>query len=156
MGGYVCMRLALSRPDLVRSLTLAAPVGVPAYPSLSREIIPLLASVRHVTPAFLPVLALDAMRMGPATLLRTARELVHQDIRSSMAAIAVPTLLIWGEHDILVPPWCGDVLQKNIPVSRLVILPGAGHVVMYDRPAEFNTALLAFLAAQCACPVSMP
>ncbi|MGZ3677131.1 MAG: alpha/beta fold hydrolase [Ktedonobacterales bacterium] len=154
MGGYVCMRLAVSRPDLVRSLTLAAPVGVPAYPSVYREVIPLIASVRRVTPAFLPVLALDAMRMGPVTLLRTARELVRQDIRSSMEAIAAPTLLIWGEHDILVPPWCGNVLQKSIPGSRLVIIPGAGHVVMYDRPAEFNTALLSLLAAQCACPVS--
>jgi pimeloyl-ACP methyl ester carboxylesterase len=156
MGGYACMRLAVSCPDLVRSLTLAAQVGVPAYPSVYRGVIPLIASVHHVTPAFLPLLAFDAMRMGPATLLRTVRELVREDIRSSMEAIAAPTLLIWGEHDILVPPWCGDVLQQSIPVSRLLILSGAGHVVMYDRPAEFNSALLSFLAAHCACPVSKP
>lgn len=148
MGGYACMRLAVSRPDLVRSLTLAAPVGVPVYPSAVREIIPVIASVRNVTPSFLPVLAFDAMRMGPAMLLRTARELVREDIRGSMEAIAVPTLLIWGEHDTLVPPWCGDILQTSIPDSRLLILPSAGHVVMYNRPAEFNTALLAFLADQ--------
>lgn len=156
MGGYACMRLAVSRPDLVRSLTLAAPVGVPAYPSVSRELVPLIASVRSVTPGFLPVLAFDAMRMGPAMLLRTARELVREDIRSSMEAITAPTLLIWGEHDTLVPPWCGDVLRKSIPDSRLLILLGAGHVVMYDRPAEFNAAVLSFLAHHLACPVSKP
>ncbi|HEX8035635.1 MAG TPA: hypothetical protein VF510_17385, partial [Ktedonobacterales bacterium] len=94
MGGYACMRLAVSRPNLVRSLTLAAPVGVPAYPTVFHEVIPLIASARSVTPAFLPVLAFDAMRMGPATLLHTTRELVHEDIRSSMEAIAAPTLLI--------------------------------------------------------------
>lgn len=148
MGGYVCMRLAVSRPELVRSLMLAAPVGVPAYSSVTREIILVIASVRRVTPSFLPVLAFDAMRMGLTTLLRTAREIVREDIRGSMEAITAPTLLVWGEHDLLVPPWCGDVLRKSIPDSRLLILRGAGHVVMYDRPAEFNAALLSFLAGQ--------
>ncbi|HEX8035476.1 MAG TPA: alpha/beta fold hydrolase, partial [Ktedonobacterales bacterium] len=42
MGGYACMRLAVSRPNLVRSLTLAAPVGVPAYPTVFHEVIPLI------------------------------------------------------------------------------------------------------------------
>lgn len=146
MGGYVCMRLAVSRPELVRSLALAAPAGVPAYPSVYREVIPLLASVRSVTPSFLPLLTFDAIRMGPAMLLRAARELVREDIRDAIGAIAAPTLLIWGEHDILVPPRCGDVLLKGIPDSRLLILPNAGHVVMYDSPAQFNVALLSFLA----------
>lgn len=147
MGGYICMRLAVSRPDLVRSLTLAAPAGVPAYPSAYHEIFPLIISVRSTTPSFLPVLAFDALRMGPGMLVRAAKELVREDIRSLMGAITAPTLLIWGKRDILVPPWCGDVLLKGIPLARLLVLPDAGHVVMYDCPAEFNAALLAFLAA---------
>lgn len=150
MGGYACMRLAVSRPELVRTLVLAAPAGVPAYHSVYHEVIPVIASVRSVTPSFLPLLTLDALRMGPAMLVRTAKELIREDIRGAMGAIAAPTLLIWGEHDTLVPPWCGDVLLQGISQSRLLILPDAGHVVMYDRPAEFNTALLSFLAGESA------
>jgi pimeloyl-ACP methyl ester carboxylesterase len=148
MGGYMCMRLAVSRPDLVRSLTLAAASGVPAYPSAYHEILPLIVSVTSTTPSFLPLLAFDALRMGPGMLVRAAKELVREDIRSLMGAITAPTLLIWGEDDILVPPWCAEVLRKGIPDARLVIVPRAGHVLMYDRPAEFNAALLTFLAGE--------
>lgn len=148
MGGYVCMRLAASRPELVRSLTLAAPAGVPAYPSVYHEIVPLLIWVSTARPSFLPVLTYDALRVGPLTLARAAKELVREDIRDSMGAISAPTLLIWGDYDTLSPPWCGEVLLKGIPDARLVVIPGASHVVMYDRPAEFNAALLSFLAAQ--------
>lgn len=150
MGGYMCMRLAVSRPDLVRSLTLAAASGVPAYPSAFHEIIPLIVSVTSTTPSFLPLLTFDALRMGPGMLVRAAKELVREDIRSLMGAITAPTLLIWGEDDILVPPWCAEVLRRGIPDSRLVIVPRAGHVLMYDRPAEFNAALLSFLAGESA------
>lgn len=148
MGGYVCMRLAASRPELVRSLTLAAPAGVPAYPSVFHELVPLLIWFFSARPSFMPVLTYDALRVGPLTLARAANELVREDIRSSMGAISAPTLLIWGDHDTLSPPWCGEVLLKGIPDARLVVIPGASHVVMYDRAAQFNATLLSFLSGE--------
>ena len=56
--------------------------------------------------------------------------------------IDVPTLLIWGEADRLVPPSFGEAYRALIPGSRLVVLPDAGH-------APFDEQKDAFLAAFC-------
>ena len=70
MGGYASVRLAASRPELVRRLVLVAPAGVPSERSMLGHLLPLLLTVRHATPAFMPVLFRDALRMGPRTLWR--------------------------------------------------------------------------------------
>ena len=146
MGGYVCVRLAGRRPEAVRSLVLVAPAGVPTGRSMFGYLSPLLSAVRYATPYFLPVLLYDALRTGPVTLWRAARDLLAEDVRGDLQRIEAPTLLIWGENDTLVPPAVGTVLREEIPDSRLLILNGAAHVPMFDRPDEFNAALLTFLA----------
>jgi len=82
------------------------------------------------------------------TFLRAARDLLNKDMRDLLATIAVPTLLIWGENDTLVPAAFGDILRQEIANSRLLVLKKAGHIVMYDLSQEFNTAILAFLAGE--------
>ncbi len=148
MGGYIAIRLAARHPELVRRLVLVAPAGVPSGRSMIGYGVPLLAAVLAATPSFLPVLALDAVRAGPLTLLRAARDLLAADVCDDLRAIVAPTLLIWGDRDTLVPPSLAPALRKEIPDARLVLLRGAGHVPYYDRPREFNDALLAYLAGE--------
>jgi pimeloyl-ACP methyl ester carboxylesterase len=97
-------------------------------------------------PRFLPLLAYDALRAGPLTLVHSARDILAQDLREDFAAIAAPTLLIWGRHDTLVPPTLAPLLQQRIPTAHLLLLERAGHVPMYEQPRAFNDAVLAFLA----------
>lgn len=148
MGGYVCLRLAANRPEAVRRLVLVAPAGVPTGRSMLGHLVPLLGAARHATPSFLPVLARDALRMGPVALWRAARDLLDEDVREDLRSIQAPTLLIWGKRDPLVPPVIGDLLRAEIPNSRLLVLEKAAHVPMFDRPEEFDEALLAFLAGR--------
>jgi pimeloyl-ACP methyl ester carboxylesterase len=148
MGGYVSVRLAASRPELVRRLVLVAPAGVPAERSMLGHLVPLLLAARYATPAFMPVLVRDALRMGPTTLWRAARDLLAEDVRGDLQNIEAPTLLVWGRNDPLIPPAVGDLLREGIPNSRLLLLQRAGHVPMFDQPKEFDAALLAFLAGE--------
>ncbi len=148
MGGYVSVRLAASRPELVRRLVLIAPAGVPAERSMLGHLVPLLLAAHYATPAFMPVLVRDALRMGPVTLWRAARDLLAADIRGDLRNIEVPTLLVWGENDPLIPPAVGNLLRAEIPSSRLLLLQRAGHVPMFDQPKDFDAALLAFLAGE--------
>ena len=148
MGGYICLRLAASRPATVRRLVLVAPAGVPTGRSMVGHLGPLLAAARHASPSFLPVLLSDAVRMGPSTLWRAARDLLAEDVREDLRCIEAPTLLLWGQRDPLVPPTVGDLLREEIPDSRLLVLDGAAHVPMFDRPEAFDAALLAFLAGE--------
>ncbi len=148
MGGYICLRLAASRPEAVRRLVLVAPAGLPVGRSLPGYLPPLLTVVRQAPVPFLPLLVHDALRAGPVAFLRAARDLLAEDVREDLASIVAPTLLVWGERDPLVPPALAAVLRREIPHSRLLLLGEAGHVPMFERPEEFNAALLAFLAGE--------
>lgn len=59
--------------------------------------------------------------------------------------VTVPTLLIWGESDRLVPPAYARAFQERLADTRLALIPQAGHLPMYERPREFMEALLGFL-----------
>jgi 3-oxoadipate enol-lactonase len=77
--------------------------------------------------------ALQAMRDRP-------------DSGPSLAAIAVPTLVIVGEQDTLTPPSLAESLAARIRSAKLVRIAGAGHVSNMEKPTEFNAAVRAFLA----------
>lgn len=60
---------------------------------------------------------------------------IRQDLSADAAALAVPTLLIWGERDTVTPLADGRRLAQLIPHARLEILPGASHYVHQEQPA---------------------
>lgn len=59
--------------------------------------------------------------------------------------VKVPTLVIWGEKDQIIPVEKSDALAAAIEDAKRVILKGAGHPCYLDRPEEFHQALLEFL-----------
>jgi pimeloyl-ACP methyl ester carboxylesterase len=64
-----------------------------------------------------------------------------------MRRIEAPVLLVWGEHDPLVPASLAPAVTAAIPHARLLVVPGAGHVPMYEAPDAFARETLAFLDA---------
>ena len=148
MGGYIGIRVAARRPELIGRLVLVAPAGLPTGRSIVSYGVPLLAASLAATPSFLPILALDAMRAGPLTLLRAARDLLAEDVRDDLHAIVTPTLLVWGDRDALVPPSLAPAMRDEIRDAELVLLRGAGHIPYYDQPGQFDDALLRFLAGE--------
>ena len=66
-------------------------------------------------------------------------------MREEARAIQAPTLLVWGDRDTIVPFAVADEWRRAIPQARLVVLPGAGHVPMVERPVAFIHALREFL-----------
>jgi pimeloyl-ACP methyl ester carboxylesterase len=148
MGGYICLWLAAHYPERVSQLVLAAPALISRINKVQGYFLPLLTGARYMSPSFFGILLYDALRAGPLTLLRAARDLIAQDVRDDMKQVNVPTLLIWGDHDTLVPVVVAPIVHEEIPGSRLYILKGAGHVCMFDRAKEFNTAVQAFLSGE--------
>jgi len=63
-----------------------------------------------------------------------------------LAALGVPTLLLWGAEDPFAPVAGAHRLHSELPGSELVVLDGAGHFVVEDEPARYAEALLDFLA----------
>ena len=148
MGGYLSLKLAARRPEAVRKLVLVDPAGMPSGRTTLGHLGPLLLAARYARPTFLPVLVRDALYAGPFTVWRTARDLLAEDVRDDLRRVGMPTLLVWGDRDPLIPPSIGEVMRAEVPDSRLLVIEGAGHNPMFDCPEDFNAALLAFLAGQ--------
>jgi pimeloyl-ACP methyl ester carboxylesterase len=90
------------------------------------------------------VLVPDFLRAGPASVAVASTRVMRGDMREMMHAIRVPTLLVWGENDPLVPLPFGQAMQQEIEGSRLAVIPSAAHVSMWDAPDEFNGIALEF------------
>jgi pimeloyl-ACP methyl ester carboxylesterase len=65
----------------------------------------------------------------------------YQDALAAAARITVPATVILGERDMMTPVRAGKALAAALPNSRTVVLPGAGHMMMAERPDELLAAL---------------
>lgn len=167
IGGMLAQEFALTFPERVRSLVLYA--TTPAFggrdPSfaeqflkerlapldqgrdmagLAREMLP--AMLGPEAPSGAAEAAIAAMAAVPEAAYRaTVRCLTTFNRRDDIARIAQPTLLVAGERDPLAPPRTMERMAQAIRGSRLVVLPGAGHLAHLEYPAAFNAAVADFL-----------
>ena len=70
--------------------------------------------------------------------------LMEMDLRHAMRHVSVPALVVVGEHDRVTPPAAAVELAGGLPKGRLVVLEGAGHMAMLERPREMNDELARF------------
>ena len=171
MGGNIALELALARPALVRRLVLADPAAhstdMPIYTrsariSSSQRWAALRASIalaqkvgrvgryvphRHCGGFVLPALrrASYLKRHDVGALQQQLDSLFSNPIGARLAEIRVPTLVISGEFDPLVPPALSRRVAEAIPGARYAEIRGAAHNPMDERPREFARVLLEFL-----------
>jgi poly(3-hydroxyoctanoate) depolymerase len=166
-GGAVAQELALTDPQRVRRLVLASTMcglgGVPGNPlALSLLATPL----RYYSPAFLRFTAkilygptisddnallrdqINARRARPPTMWGYLAQLVAATGWTSLPRlhrIDVPTLIISGEADPIVPPTNARILARRIPSARLELIHGAGHLLLMDLAEHCATKIADFL-----------
>jgi pimeloyl-ACP methyl ester carboxylesterase len=145
MGGLIAAELAADAPDRIDRLVLVDPAALPLDAHLMTHALSLLHELRSISPSFLPVLLADALRAGPLTLWRATTALLLAELRPTLAQSRAPTLVIWGEHDALVPLAVARQLAQYLRYEELVVIKGAGHVPMWDRPQDYNRVLTKFL-----------
>lgn len=176
-GGAIATRIAATRPELVRTLTLVSP-ALPVYriqrgsdPRLGALLVPGLGGVLarridRISPdvrvratlelCFGDLDNLPAQRLAEAvaegraraarpwateSLVGTLRGLVRSYFErgptalwTQAASVRLPTLVIFGELDRLVPLSVGRRAARTFPQCRLVVLPGVGHVAQMEVP----------------------
>jgi pimeloyl-ACP methyl ester carboxylesterase len=159
MGTLVVQRLAASRPDMVAGLVLIG--GLRALPDevfeevwsvvqdladpISEAFVREFQSSTLAAPVpdrFFDQLVAESLQ-APARVWRAAFAAVRSMPRDT--TISAPTLLLWGDHDALVPRAEQDALLAAIPRARLVVYEGAGHSPNWEQPQRVADDIAAFL-----------
>ncbi len=166
MGGMIAQELALQRPDLVETLLLGCTShgGILArWPRFIRPRGPISLAEskrREREMALIPLLYADATPLErihedlavQCQCALTNRGLLNQFtgvlVWSSylrLPRIGVPTLVVHGDQDRLVPPQNGKVVASRIPGAEFCLIPQAGHMLMTDQPLICRDIFLEFL-----------
>jgi len=75
-----------------------------------------------------------------------ALSLMLYDFGPALARVEAPTLIVWGDRDVVAPLRTGYLLADRVPNARLVVIPQAGHVVMQDAPVPLLAEIKSHLA----------
>jgi len=168
LGGCVGLALALRAPDRVRSLTLVNAVARlrPAGPTAALRLVvrltllataPMSAVAALVARGLFPRPEQAALYEAAArSLARTPRRaywaglraLAGFDVRTALARVRCPTLVMAGADDATVALAVKESLARAIAGSRWVIIPDSGHATNADNPEAFNATLREFLSAR--------
>lgn len=159
MGGAIAMTAALEEPDRVAGLVL---VGTGGRLRVTEEILQASADPDRLKETVEVVTAWSFADQTPEKLVTLAKmrmmeiqsEVIHGDftacnqfdILDRLAEIQIPSLILCGEQDRLTPLKYARYLDEHIPESTLVLIEGAGHMVMLERPLEVAEAVENFLA----------
>jgi pimeloyl-ACP methyl ester carboxylesterase len=157
VGGMLAADFAAFRPEAVTRLALLAPFGIFDADHPNSDLFAMSASARldalfagDVPAPFTEVFA----ERGPEEQLMSQHvvsvaaasllwPLGDQHLSSRVHRIGVPSMLVWGSDDAVVPV----AVAERWPLDETVVLPGAGHMVEWDAPDAVAEALGAFLRA---------
>jgi pimeloyl-ACP methyl ester carboxylesterase len=159
LGGWIAAELAIRNCSRLASLTLIAPAGtrVKGVPSGDNFIWDPEESVRnlfhdqrfadrilsHTETDEEADLALNSRFM--AARLGWEPRWVDPALKNWLHRIQVPTLVLWGENDKLLPKSYASTWQDSIPDSRAAVIPECGHLPQIEKPAVTASHILAFL-----------
>ena len=167
MGGYVAFQFARKYPERLRALVLCNTRSAADTPQARESRLKLVEQVLAVGPApvadaMLPrFFAAESFQRVPGAvefvrerILLTPAEGIaaalrglaqRPDVTELLAQIQVPTLVIAGSDDAIVPESEMREMAAKIAGSELIVLPGVGHLSALEAPVEFNSVLARFL-----------
>ncbi len=175
MGGFIATELVIEHPDRFSRLVLVSAAGItfarmrhepaavlsgltqlarPAMVGLGRQAVSRprlrqisLQGVVHRPARLRPEILLELARGGlaPDGFGDAVVSMAGYDAREPLAKIEIPTLIVWGYNDRIVPVRAAFSYRRRIPNSRLEIFDRTGHVPMLERPSRFNRVVEQFL-----------
>jgi pimeloyl-ACP methyl ester carboxylesterase len=167
MGGWIAVLFTAAFPDRVDKIVLADAAGYAppkdidprifyALNPTTREGMKLLTAKVFYNKFFLTDVAIDAsmaarLAAGDGYTIKSITESIIRGedfLDETVKTIKHPTLIIWGREDGLTPLADGQRFNKDIAGSKLVVFDQCAHVPNFEKPAEFNAAVISFLSAK--------
>lgn len=144
-GAQVVTHLAAHDPGLVRALVLAGPTMDLAARTAPRQIARWLRDTLREPPAQLPLMLADLRDAGPRRIALTLRDALADPVEDHLAAVAVPTLVVRGSRDPIVPQAWAERARALVPGAASAEVRGAPHNCVYTDPEACAATIRAFL-----------
>jgi pimeloyl-ACP methyl ester carboxylesterase len=112
-------------------------------PRLRHALLMLVAAHPQKLPG--PLAAQQVLGSGKPGFSDALEAMCRYPLRDRLEKIACPTLIVWGDKDLLVPVKDAAIFEQLIADSRKIIYEDTGHVSMMERPERFNSDVKAFL-----------
>lgn len=158
-GGRVSLKFNELYPKHVRVLILSGTPGFTPIPKKKLLLFIVLAKIGKLLFAIPPLnLIQDSVRrwyyyaVGAKEFFRaegmmreTFKQIVNEDLVRAMEAVDAPTILLWGEYDIIVPVAIAERMHRLIAESELIVIPEADHGVPFKQPEVFASYIEKFL-----------
>ncbi len=158
LGGHVALVYVLKHPENIKSLILTGSSGLfengmgDTYPKRGDyEYIKKKTEVTFYDPKMATKELVDEVfeitnnRLKVIKIIALAKSAIRNNLGEELGEIKQPTLLVWGNNDIITPPFVGHEFNKLIPNSELHFIDKCGHAPMMETPVEFNKILAGFL-----------
>jgi len=144
-GCQVAVDAAARWPQHITHLVLIGPTVDPAARTVPRVVARWLRNAVHESARQLPGLLLDFRDLGPAGLLADVRSAVRDRIEDKLPLVQVPALVVRGSRDRLAPEVWAEQVAALLPQGRLLVVPGAAHVVNFTHPQLLAEVVRNFL-----------
>ena len=148
LGGQVVAELAYRHPGRVRQAVLVAPTGDPRARLMSIQIARLARdAVREPLPLVLLVTR-DYLRFGVRNAIAMLRWMNAHPMLDRLAALTMPTLLVAGDRDPIVPERWRNEIATRLPADDVELIPGAGHGLQYTAGDRLADAIRRFVESE--------
>jgi pimeloyl-ACP methyl ester carboxylesterase len=161
VGGWIAANMAIMCPDRLRRLVLISPAGIKLgenetldiFVTPWREVIQrgFLDAERseeyHRIYDAAPIAEFGGIReAGRVMTMRMCFRpyLYDPALPAMLAKIQVPSLIVWGANDEIIPVECADLFQQAIPGARKEVIDNCGHFAHLDQPAAVSTLVREF------------
>ncbi len=145
LGGGIAIHLAALTPERIQRLILVNAVGMPLQIDLPTLLYrSLLSSLQNVKKNNRVDFIIDITRSKPHFLWKSLLEVINIDLRAELAGITIPTLIIWGERDLLIPLSDGHALRDSLSHAFFASLPDSGHRPHFTEPEKFSRLVVEF------------
>lgn len=157
LGGHVALRIALANPELVDCLVLSGTSGLyertvdslpvrPGRKFVEEHMARVFVNKEFITEeAIEEITTILASRKNTLNLIHAARSAKKDNLLEYLKEIKIPTLLLWGEDDVVTSMDVAESFHKNIAGSKLVSIKECGHAPMIEHPQWFADQVEAFV-----------
>jgi len=145
MGCQIIANFALRHPQRIDRAVLVGPTMDPRACTARQEVWRWLLNIPGEPLVLFPVVLLDTLQIGMRRFLRTFRYALQDRIEEHLSQMHVPTLVVRGTRDTVVPQRWAQEAVNMLPAGRLVMIDGAAHDVNFNSPEQLTREVLCFM-----------